>query len=237
MRCTGTYLNHTDTSPPRNFRWALLHTIIRFRFAFTFFDRFSTSLLTHNSLASKAYHYSSLNIHPTGVQHFLQWRFPSPEELYKLFLVLHNVQLRSTTPFQDPDDPPPFLVHPSSDAIPSSIAPHSVPCEALPGLRCLETGSGNFSADAECKWTGGGEGEEGGGKEFETAVLLSVFWGFLVSWFFGENARCWMMDIENFCLISNFLFVKIHAPKIAPLKMKKKSFFNAYSSVSAKKIK
>ncbi len=39
----------------------------------------------------------------------------------------------------------------------------------MPGFECEETGSSNFTLDADCRWTNG--------YDFETAVILSVFLG------------------------------------------------------------
>nr|ACO10335.1 TM2 domain-containing protein CG10795 precursor [Caligus rogercresseyi]ACO10782.1 TM2 domain-containing protein CG10795 precursor [Caligus rogercresseyi] len=45
----------------------------------------------------------------------------------------------------------------------------SVQCMALPGLSCIETGNRSFTGSTECRWTNG--------VHFQTALLLSIFFG------------------------------------------------------------
>ncbi|CAB4064427.1 TM2 domain-containing protein Y66D12A.21,TM2 domain-containing protein 1,TM2 domain-containing protein CG10795 [Lepeophtheirus salmonis] len=44
-----------------------------------------------------------------------------------------------------------------------------VPCEALPGLICTESGNRTFTAQVDCRWTNG--------VDFQVALILSIFFG------------------------------------------------------------
>ncbi len=76
-------------------------------------------------------------------------------------------QYRCFDPVVDPETQQPLGCRKIDDDL--AVAPNAIPCQALPGLLCSETGNSNFTLDSECQWTNG--------YDFETAVILSVFLG------------------------------------------------------------